>query len=215
MGEASAAQAVIPVLRAWNPARPSAPATWRTSAAAVSTLSDEALMARVQEGCETSFDALVTRHYHRVTNFAVRMVGRADLAADIAQHAFAAIHAQRSRYRRQASFRAWLYCIVRRECGRTLRRERRYVGSTVDGPPATSGGPDPHLAAERAESSARVRAALAGLPERERAAVTMFHYLGWPYDEIAQALGCSPGAARTAACRGRARLRRLLGQETE
>lgn len=167
-------------------------------------------MARAQEGCEAAFDALIRRHYQQVANFAARMTGRPDLALDIAQHVFALVYEKRTRYRSGRPFRPWLYTIARRHCSKVLRQEGRTVEFDVMAVLGEAERNDPERTAERREMLQALRAALTQLPERERAAVVMFHDLQWPYNEIAAALKCSSGAARTAACRGRARLRRLL-----
>ncbi len=171
--------------------------------------SDEALMARVRDGRVEAFDTLLERYYAQVVNFAHRFVGSEDLALDVAHCAFAAVYSQRSRFRESKSFKGWLYTIVRRQCAKLMRHRRRMAAPlTEDVPAPLHDGP-----AERAERGAlaqALRAALHRLPERERNAVVMFHYLQWSYDEISAALGCSPGAARTAASRGRARLRYLV-----
>jgi len=173
-------------------------------------LSDEALMARAQAGCDDAFDALIHRHYQPIANFAARMTGRPDLAPDVAQHVFAVIYQQRRRYRQSGAFRPWLYTIARRHCRDVVRRENRALPEDIGATVAADEQSDPPQAAEQRELLRALRTALPELPERERAAVVMFHYLQWSYKEIAAALGCSSGAARTAACRGRARLRRLL-----
>ena len=169
-------------------------------------------MARTQEGCDASFEALVHRHYARVANFASRVTGRPDLGPDVAQHAFVVVYGQRARFRTGRRFLPWLYTIVRRHCGKVVRRESRSAtgGECVSEAPAA-----PQAIAEGRELAAALRGALEELPERERAAVVMFHYMQWSYGEIAEALGCSPGAARTAACRGRKRLRALLADFEE
>jgi RNA polymerase sigma-70 factor (ECF subfamily) len=216
MGQASAAQAALgPAGLSWGLTLRLGRSARRPVASATSALSDEALMARVQDGCEPSYDALVARHYAPVLNFAARMIGRPDLAADVAQQAFVAVYHQRSRYRRGASFRAWLYAIARRQCWRAVRSERRTAPPGVGANEMAQHADDPRLVAEQGETLAALRACLTSLPERERATVILFHYLQWPYDEIADALGCSPGAARTAACRGRARLRALMAAHQE
>jgi RNA polymerase sigma-70 factor (ECF subfamily) len=216
MSQASAARAVLgPAGLSWSLTGGLGRSARHPAASATSALTDEALMARVQDGCEASYDALIARHYGPVLNFAARMTGRPDLAADVAQQAFVAVYLQRSRYRRGASVRAWLYAIVRRQCWRAVRSERRAALLGVNADAVAQDADDPGLAAEQGEVLAALRASLVSLPERERAAVILFHYLHWPYDEIAGALGCSPGAARTAACRGRARLRALMAAHQE
>lgn len=51
------------------------------------------------------------------------------------------------------------------------------------------------------------------LQPRERAALYLHHVDGMPFAEVAAHLGCSEGAARKAASRGRARLARSIREE--
>lgn len=65
---------------------------------------------------------------------------------------------------------------------------------------------------ERAEQSSdsRVLEALGQLPTRQRAAVLLFHYAGYPVREIAGMLGVAAPTVRVHLTRGRRRLRELL-----
>jgi len=184
----------------------------RASALRASDVTDEHLMSEARGGCDAAFEALMHRHYRQVANFAARMTGRHDVAGDIAQHAFVALYDQRRQYRRGARLLPWLYTIVRRRCARVMRIEARTVTGSRD---AVVDEADPAETVEGQELVGALRVALHQLPERERGAVIMFHYMQWSYDDIAEALGCKPGAARTAACRGRARLRELLADFEE
>lgn len=67
-------------------------------------------------------------------------------------------------------------------------------------------GPD----AERLDTAARVRAAVAALPEAERVLVTLRDLLGWGAADAAAFAGLSEGGARTIRKRGHARLREAL-----
>lgn len=51
------------------------------------------------------------------------------------------------------------------------------------------------------------------LPPRERAALYLHHVDGFPYDQVAELVGCTPAAARKAAERGRTRLAVSLAEE--
>jgi RNA polymerase sigma-70 factor (ECF subfamily) len=59
-----------------------------------------------------------------------------------------------------------------------------------------------------------VRAALAGLPERQRAALVLSHYEGRTQAEAAAILGISEGALESLLSRARAALRQSLREET-
>ncbi|WP_028799272.1 SigE family RNA polymerase sigma factor [Streptomyces sp. 142MFCol3.1] len=61
----------------------------------------------------------------------------------------------------------------------------------------------------------RLEAALAQLPPRQRAAVVLRYYQDLPEKQVAEALGCPVGTARSHASRGVARLRRLLADVIE
>jgi RNA polymerase sigma-70 factor (sigma-E family) len=58
-----------------------------------------------------------------------------------------------------------------------------------------------------------VRQALAALPDRQRAVLVLRFFEDLPVAEVAELLGCSPGAVKTHTSRGIARLRGLLGDE--
>ncbi|HEU5089972.1 MAG TPA: sigma-70 family RNA polymerase sigma factor, partial [Roseiflexaceae bacterium] len=55
---------------------------------------------------------------------------------------------------------------------------------------------DPSLYAERSEQRARVRAVLAGLPERQ-AQLLVLRHAGLSYAEVADAIGVAPGSIGT------------------
>ncbi len=87
---------------------------------------------------------------------------------------------------------------VRRE---RARDEAGVVGADTD---STPDGAD-----ARAERE-RLLAALAGLPERQRAAVVLRHWLDLSEEQCASELGCSVGTVKSLASRGRAALRQTL-----
>jgi RNA polymerase sigma-70 factor (sigma-E family) len=64
-----------------------------------------------------------------------------------------------------------------------------------------------------AEDRDSVRAALAGLPARMRAAVVLRHWLGYDVGECARLLDCSEGTVKSQTARGLDRLRTLLSDD--
>ncbi|MGW1530101.1 SigE family RNA polymerase sigma factor [Streptomyces sp. NPDC002159] len=61
----------------------------------------------------------------------------------------------------------------------------------------------------------RLEAALSQLPVRQRAAVVLRYYQDLPEAQVAEALGCPLGTARSYTARGVARLRRILSDAVE
>lgn len=62
-----------------------------------------------------------------------------------------------------------------------------------------------------AEDRAVLRAALSQVPARQRAVLVLRFLHDLPVNEVAQALGCSPGTVKSQTVHGLAALRRLLG----
>ncbi|GAA1223936.1 sigma-70 family RNA polymerase sigma factor [Prauserella halophila] len=105
---------------------------------------------------------------------------------------------------------AWLTTVVARLCLDRLRsaaaRRERYVGPWLPEPvvTATDGRPGP-LDAVVADDGARMAAmvVLDTLPPEQRVAFVLHDAFGVPFAEVAGILGCTSGAARQYASRGR------------
>jgi RNA polymerase sigma factor (sigma-70 family) len=97
--------------------------------------------------------------------------------------------------------RGWLVTIAHRKALDVLRASARVVmpEEGVPDSPVEQGGLDLDL-----------WAALARLPDGQRAAVVHHHLGGLPFDEVASLTGTTPTAARKAASDGVRRLRTLL-----
>ncbi|WP_408898309.1 SigE family RNA polymerase sigma factor [Nocardioides sp. R1-1] len=72
--------------------------------------------------------------------------------------------------------------------------------------------PEREAAAADEAVDAELLAALGGLPERMRAAVVLRHVADLSVEDVADALGCSPGTVKSQTARGLAKLRELLPQ---
>jgi RNA polymerase sigma factor (sigma-70 family) len=102
--------------------------------------------------------------------------------------------------RPDSNVRGWLVTIAHRKALDLTRRTKR-VDPVADVPERSRGGELPELPDDE------LRAALAGLPPKQRAAVVL-HYLGdLPYAEVGLALDTSAAAARRSAADGIANLR--------
>jgi len=105
-----------------------------------------------------------------------------DRARDAVQEAFAVAVQKRRSFRGEGPLEAWLWRIVL-NAARTDARRDIPLPAQVE-PVSTNGG---------YESDARLRLALANLPERQRTAVFLRYYADLDYAAIAEALGISPG----------------------
>jgi RNA polymerase sigma-70 factor (subfamily 1) len=73
----------------------------------------------------------------------------------------------------------------------------------------------PEAPTDAAERGALLADALSQLPQREREALILQKYHGWSLAQIAEHLGCTPGAVAGLHARGLKRLRQLLTETDE
>jgi RNA polymerase sigma-70 factor (ECF subfamily) len=144
---------------------------------------------------------LFEQYYASLVRMLYRRVGDRDRAEDLAQETFARAVAAPPN-----NPRPWLFAValnlVREDGRRAVTRGRRLeLLKGEQDVPANS--PDVDL--ERREETARVRAALATLNERDREAL-LLRAEGFDYEEIAATLGLAKGAIGTTLARARRRL---------
>ena len=176
--------------------------------AAAEPESDEALMLRLQGGDETAFNELLDRHLKPVAGFAYRMLGDAAEAYDVAQETFLRLWRFRAAWQPRAQLRAWLLRVARNLCVDRFRR-REVVTDRMPEEIDLRIGPSGEL--QRKEAATLVGDALAGLPERQRAAIALVYYEGHSNTEAAKVLGVSVDALESLLARARRGMRRHLG----
>lgn len=129
----------------------------------------------------------------------------------------------RARLRDGEPLRPWLLGIARHvaiDARRKRRRERALGAQPCDDDDAEAPvlrvadpGPAPDERAAKAERSARIHAALAGLAKPQRDALVMFHVEGEGYQQIADRLGVPLGTVATWLSRGRRTLADALAEK--
>lgn len=170
---------------------------------------DEDLVRRVGQGDPAAIQAMVARKLPRMLTLAQRMLGDATEAEDVAQEAMLKAWRQASRWRPgQAKFDTWLHRVGLNLCYDRLRRRREIA---TDAPPdRPDDGPAPDRGLLAMETGARVEAALAKLPERQREAIVLCHYQELGNIEAAGLMNVSVEALESLLSRGRRALRKTL-----
>lgn len=141
------------------------------------------------------FEHFYEQHRAEVLRLLRRRLG-ADRAEDAFQETFLRALRAYSRLEHAEHLRAWVLTIAQNVALDALRRSKP-TAELVD-----TGVEDSRPAYENLAELTD------GLPPRERAAVVLRYGYDLSYDQIASALGSSPGAARQAASTGVRRLRR-------
>ena len=174
---------------------------------------------RLSEDLEDAFPAVVAAHQHAVFTTALRMSGRPEDAADLAAEAFLRAYTALRGYPPerigQLQVRPWLLTIVLNLLRNEARAAGRRPAQTVleDWSPACDGREGPEEQAQRHDGQARLGHLLTELPEVQRTAVVLRYVVGLPYAEMAAAMGCPEGTAKSHVARGLQRLRALIPEE--
>lgn len=178
-------------------------------APAQSAAGDEAgLVARSASGDASAFRTLTDRHLPTVTAIARRMLRDNAEAEDVAQEAFLRLWRAGTSLEIGASgVRPWLRRVVSNLCIDRVRGRQKL--SVVEELPEVPEAPRQLAALEERDMQRRVDACLKALPERQRLALTLFHYEGMSQSEVASVMEISEEAVESLL--GRAR-RQLKGQ---
>ena len=215
------------------------PLAVRTSAEAPSPAADgdeAALVERVRAGDAAAFDALAGRYMRRAYSVAYRLMGQKEDAEDLVQETFIAVLQRIDTFEAGRPFAPWFFrVLVNRGLNARKSRTLRAVdeipeatahhgpsaarparpsgrGRAVDDTPAAPGHPAPPPARgpARGELRDRLRAAMGGLPERQRTIVELFELEGFSGTEIADILEISDGTVRWHMHEARKTLRKAL-----
>jgi RNA polymerase sigma-70 factor (ECF subfamily) len=167
---------------------------------------------RLRAGDARAFEELVASHQHRVFGVALRMLGSAAEAEEIAQEAFLRAHRSLPEFRGDAKLSTWLYAIVSRLCLNRLvsgdRKAVRHGEEVLLRVADPRGGPE--AGAERGELESALHRAIAELSEERRVVVILRDLEGLSYEEIAAALGLELGTVRSRLHRARMDLKDKL-----
>jgi RNA polymerase sigma-70 factor (ECF subfamily) len=170
---------------------------------------------RARDGDHEAFAALVAQHERMVLRTALGLLGRLHDAQDAAQETFLRMHKHLRRFDDSRDLRPWLYRIVVNAC-RDIARRRSSASllplEAFDEKPdetARFGPAEIEAAVSRAEQRRLIHAALATLPEKERAALVLRDIEG------ARILGSSEGTVRSQVCTARLKIRAFVVRQQE
>ena len=169
---------------------------------------------------DDEFTRLFNEVYPGLCRYLERLLGGSGGAPETAQEALLRLHRLGTGRIAPGEERFWVYRVATRLALNELRRSRlreRFAGllGTLVGTPASADErPDERL--ERSERDGQVRAALDGLPARQRALLLLREFEELSYADLARLLGASLAKIKTDLFRARRALRgQLLGATAE
>jgi RNA polymerase sigma-70 factor (ECF subfamily) len=188
--------------------------------------SDEQLVSKVMAGDRRSFDELIKRYQRQAVAVSYRLLGNSQDALEVTQDAFLKAYSSIKTLQKPGAFGGWLMRIVS-NLSLNYRRSRKLrqqlplddcLGPGEQG--ASEGGAgssewmarddDPVHGLESRELGAKLKEALAQLPEKQRLAIIMFTIEQMPQKQVAESLECSVEAVKWHVFQGRKKLRELL-----
>lgn len=174
--------------------------------------SDDLLMARIGRGDQGAFAVFVRRHTGRSLALAQRLVGNEGDAEEIVQDALSRVWRHADRWHGRARVTTWLYRIVFNLAHDNLRRRPSQLvpvdeaGELVD--PAASA----EALLSQHQLAAGMARAIAELPPRQRAALSLCFYESCDCAEAAQIMGISISAMESLLVRARRQLRQRMSE---
>ena len=184
---------------------------------------DVRLMLRVRDDDPAAFEELMQRYQNRLVSLMSHLVGRRDMAEDLAQEVFLRVYRARKRYIPGSKFSTWLYTIANNIALNALRglARRREVNlaaklsgenpvNPIEATAMAASGSMPTRQLDKAELRDVVRLAIATLNERQRMAVLLNKFEHLSYEEIAEVMQLSPSAVKSLLSRARSNLKEVL-----
>lgn len=128
----------------------------------------------------------------------------AEDAEDVFQDVFLLLLKEKdARYWEPEHLKAWLLRVAINRCHNTARSRRRKQTLSLD--------EVPELSSELTEGDNELWEALGHLPEKYREVVVLHYVEGYKTEEIAELVECSDSTVRSRLCRGRQKLKEMIG----
>jgi RNA polymerase sigma-70 factor (ECF subfamily) len=160
---------------------------------------------QAQNGDSQAFSSLLEKYQKPVYNLCYRMLGNAEDAEDAAQETFLRAFKSLKRYDNSRPFSTWVLSIAAHYCIDQIRRQRQVTISIEDlvVPDVPDPAPGLETVLGKKEEQRRIRALLDKLDATDRAAVIMYYWYDFSYEEICQALSLSLSAVKSRLHRAR------------
>jgi RNA polymerase sigma-70 factor (ECF subfamily) len=206
--------------------------------ATTASVEDQELVARLRSGDEAAFGGLIDQYHGPLLRMARSYTRDAALAEEIAQDTWIALLDSLGRFEGRSSLKTWLFRIFVNVARSRLRKESRtvpfselapedardepavdsrrfapgwlprYGGHWMSAPARWQDLPEEQAISK--ETRALIEGAIAGLPETQRAVITLRDVEGFEADEVCNLLGLSGTNQRVLLHRARAKVRRAL-----
>jgi RNA polymerase sigma-70 factor (ECF subfamily) len=174
-------------------------------------VTDEQLLIEYRtNGDRELYAQLVYRYERELFNYLRRYLGNSEMAEDVFQTAFLAVHLKADTFQEGRRFRPWLYSIATHAAIDARRRNKKHTKFSLDTPQDGDGfdmlalanllesdDPSPEGAALSKERVRLIREAMENLPEAMTTVIQLVYFQGMKYREAAEVLDIPVGTVKS------------------
>ncbi len=172
----------------------------------VNHMEEKELILLAQNGDDMAFGILMERYQNAVFNLCYRMLNNAQDAEDAAQEIFIKAYRAIRSFDIERKFSTWILSISSNYCIDQYRKRKLQTLSLEDSPYEDIRDENQknmeNLLTDK-EKEKEIQLLLDHLQPKDRAAIVMFYWEDYSYDEIAKALDLSLGAVKSRLFRAR------------
>lgn len=172
-------------------------------------MDDPAAIRRCRAGDKDAFRYIVERYQAEAIGHAIAILADREDALDAVQEAFIDAYQALDRFESGRRFYPWFYVILRNCCYKLATTRRKREASSLDGTEilAPTGGIS-------AEDAILLERTLLELSSDERELITLKHFDGLSYQEMAERLDIPEGTVMSRLYHARKRLRQRLARHS-
>lgn len=153
------------------------------------------LVNRARKGDAKAFEDLVRMHQRALYRYLCWLSGDTEDAMELTQSSFVKAYLSMGRFRGESSFKTYLFRIASNTWKNCVRDRGRRQNVNIEDVPVLSGN-NPHDEVAREQEQERFWKLVEELPARQKEALVLRLKEGYPFEKVAEVMGCSTGAAK-------------------
>jgi RNA polymerase sigma-70 factor (ECF subfamily) len=166
-------------------------------------------MARIAAGDPAAMRSLFATHHLRVYRFVVRLVGREDVAEDVATEVFLDAWRQAAAFEQRSSVSTWLLAIARNKAYSVLRRRSELPLDEAAAEAIVDLADTPEDTVQKQSKGSVLRTCLAKLSPEHREVIDLVYYHEKSVEEVSRIVGIPENTVKTRMFHARKRLSEL------
>lgn len=184
----------------------------KAGAAAMQTIADEVLIAKIAKGDRPAMEALFARYRVRVFKFVLRLVRNEAIAEELNSDVFVDIWRQAGTFEGRAAVSTWIFSIARFKALNALARRTEDELDEAKAETIEDNADDPETVLAKKDKAAVLRQCLAALSSEHREIVSLVYYQHKSVEEVSGIVGIPEATVKTRMFYARKKLSELLAE---